>query len=173
MYGKFNREIKIALAVILFATSIWQFVVGNIGNGIFLILLTAIPVFLIFFNEYIIMTLLQMRKQDMVKAEYYLNKITNPEKLVKKQHAYYYFLKGNMASQHNINVAEKHFKQAQKIGLSSNQDLAMVKLSLAGVAMQRRRKQEAQRLLNEAKKLDEKNMFNDQIKMFKQQLKRI
>ncbi|MGB0871310.1 MAG: DUF2892 domain-containing protein [Flavobacteriales bacterium] len=173
MYAKFNREIKIVLAVLLFSMSIWQFVEGNIGNGIFLFLLTALPVFLIFFNEYIILTLLQMRKQDMAKGEFYLNKITHPEKLVKKQHAYFYFLKGNIASQHNINVAEKHFKQAQKIGLSSNQDLAMVKLSLAGVAMHRRRKQEAQRLLTEAKKLDEKNMLTDQIKMFKQNLKRI
>jgi len=173
MYAKFNREIKIVLAVLLFSLSIWQFVEGNIGNGIFLFLLTALPVFLIFFNEYIILTLLQMRKQDMAKGEFYLNKITHPEKLVKKQHAYFYFLKGNIASQHNINVAEKHFKQAQKIGLSSNQDLAMVKLSLAGVAMHRRRKQEAQRLLTEAKKLDEKNMLTDQIKMFKQNLKRI
>ncbi|MGB1294562.1 MAG: DUF2892 domain-containing protein [Flavobacteriales bacterium] len=173
MYAKFNREIKIVLAVLLFSMSIWQFVEGNIGNGIFLFLLTALPVFLIFFNEYIILTLLQMRKQDMAKGESYLNKITHPEKLVKKQHAYFYFLKGNIASQHNINVAEKHFKQAQKIGLSSNQDLAMVKLSLAGVAMHRRRKQEAQRLLTEAKKLDEKNMLTDQIKMFKQNLKRI
>lgn len=173
MYAKFNREIKIVLAVLLFSLSIWQFVEGNIGNGIFLFLLTALPVFLIFFNEYIILTLLQMRKQDMAKGEFYLNKITHPEKLIKKQHAYFYFLKGNIASQHNINVAEKHFKQAQKIGLSSNQDLAMVKLSLAGVAMHRRRKQEAQRLLTEAKKLDEKNMLTDQIKMFKQNLKRI
>ncbi|MGB0998924.1 MAG: DUF2892 domain-containing protein [Flavobacteriales bacterium] len=173
MYGKYNREIKIALALILLGLMVWQFSEGNIGNGIFLLLLTAIPVLLLFFNENIIRCLLEMRKNNLAKAEQHLNKITHPEKLVKKQHAYYYFLKGNMASQHNLNVAEKHFKKAQSIGLKSNQDKAMLLLSLAGVAMSKRKKVEAQRLLAQAKKLDEKKMLAEQIRMFKQQMKRI
>jgi hypothetical protein len=51
--------------------------------------------------------------------------------------------------------------------------MAMAKLSLAGIAMQKRRKREATTLLNEAKKLDKHNMLNDQIKQMKQQMKRI
>jgi hypothetical protein len=52
-------------------------------------------------------------------------------------------------------------------------DLAMAKLSLAGIAMQKRRKREATTLLQEAKKLDKNNMLGEQIKMMQQQLKRI
>jgi hypothetical protein len=52
-------------------------------------------------------------------------------------------------------------------------DLAMTKLSLAGIAMQKRRKIEAQTLLTEAKKLDKGNLLLDQIKLMQQQLKKI
>ena len=52
-------------------------------------------------------------------------------------------------------------------------DLAVAKLNLAGIAMSRRRKMEATALLNEAKKLDKQDMLNDQIKMMKEQMKKI
>ena len=52
-------------------------------------------------------------------------------------------------------------------------DLAMAKLSLAGIVMQKRRKREAKLLLNEAKKLDKQNMLADQIKLMQQQLRKI
>ena len=51
-------------------------------------------------------------------------------------------------------------------------DVAMAKLSLAGIAMQKRRKREATTLLQEAKKLDKQNMLAEQIKMMSQQLKK-
>ena len=52
-------------------------------------------------------------------------------------------------------------------------DLAMAKMSLAGILMQKRRKREAIILLNEAKKLDKHNMLGEQIKILQKQLKRI
>jgi hypothetical protein len=68
--------------------------------------------------------------------------------------------------------AEKYFKRAIKLGLSMQQDLAMAKLNLAGIAMTKRRKREAQLLLKEAKSLDKHGMLNEQIQMMKQQMKR-
>jgi hypothetical protein len=59
------------------------------------------------------------------------------------------------------------------LGLILKQDQAMAKLSLAGILMAKRNKREATRLLNEAKKLDKKGMLAEQIRMMKQQLKRI
>lgn len=52
-------------------------------------------------------------------------------------------------------------------------DVAMAKLSLAGISMQKRRKREATTLLNEAKKLDKNNMLTEQIRMMQQQMKKI
>jgi hypothetical protein len=51
-------------------------------------------------------------------------------------------------------------------------DMAMTKLNLAGIAMSKNRKREAEALLSEAKKLDKQNMMEDQIKMMKDQMKR-
>ena len=58
-------------------------------------------------------------------------------------------------------------------GLNMNQDLAMAKLSLAGILMQKRRKREATMFLNEAKKLDSQGLLNQQIKLMQTQMKRI
>jgi hypothetical protein len=52
-------------------------------------------------------------------------------------------------------------------------DLAVAKLNLAGVAMSRRRKLEATNLISEVKKLDKQGMLKDQIKLMKDQMKKI
>jgi len=75
----FHKNIKLIIAVFIVFTSIWQFTEGNIGNGIFLFLLTAIPIFLYFKNEYILLAFLKLRKQDFVGAQNWLSKIKNPE----------------------------------------------------------------------------------------------
>ena len=54
-----------------------------------------------------------------------------------------------------------------------DQDLALAKLQLAGIAMTRRRKMEATALLIEAKKLDKQNMLKEQITLMKEQMKKI
>ena len=51
-------------------------------------------------------------------------------------------------------------------------DLAMAKLNLAGIAFTKRRKLEAQKLLQEAQRLDKNGMLTDQIKMMKNQMKK-
>ena len=170
----FNKNIKLVLAGLIIATAIWQFIEGNIGNGIFLLLLSGIFIFLYFKNEMILLAFLRLRKQDFPGAKKWLDKIKDPEKaLVEKQQGYYWYLHGLMISQTNITKAEKFFKRALKLGLSMDHDLAMAKLNLAGIAMTKRRKREATTLLNEAKKLDKHGMMNDQIRMMKEQMKKI
>lgn len=171
----FNKNIKLIVAFALVAFAIYLFIDGgNIGNGIFLILIAAIFVLFYFKNELIILAFLQLRKQNFEGAKKYLDKISNPEgALVRKQQGYYNYLNGLMVSQTNLNLAEKFFRKAIELGLSMDQDLALAKLQLAGIAASKRRKIEAEKLLGEAKKLDKHNMLKDQIVMLKQQLKRI
>jgi hypothetical protein len=103
-----------------------------------------------------------------------LDKISHPETaLVKKQQGYYNYLHGLMISQENMTKAEKYFKKALSLGLSMDQDIAVTKLNLAGISMMKRRKREATMLLSEAKKLDKHGMLKDQIKMMKDQMKKI
>jgi len=170
----FNKNIKLVIAVLIVAFAVYQFTLNEIMNGIFLILLAGIFVFLYFKNEMILLAFWKLRKQDFPGAMKWLEKIKNPEAaLVTKQQGYYNYLHGLMISQTNMTKAEKYFKKAIKLGLSMDQDLAVAKLNLAGIAMTKRRKREATTLLTEAKKLDKHNMLGDQIKMMKQQMKKI
>ena len=170
----FHRNIKLVLAGLIIAAAVWQFTESNIGNGIFLIFLSLVPVFLYFKNEYILMAFLQLRKQNFEGARKWLTKIKNPETaLIQKQQGYYNYLQGLMLSQTNLIQAEKYFKKAIELGLNMDMDLAVAKLNLAGVALSRRRKLEATNLMSEVKKLDKQGMLKDQIKLMKDQMKKI
>lgn len=169
----FHKIIKLILAALIFGLAVWQFAEGNIGNGIMYILLSGIFVFLYYKNEIILLAFLRLRKQDFEGAKKWLDRIPNPEvSLVKKQQGYYYYLNGLMVTQTNMNEAEKHFKKAEKLGLNMSADMAMVKMNLAGIAMAKNRKREAEKLLSEAKKLDKHNMLTEQLKMMQQQMKK-
>ncbi len=170
----FNKNIKLVIAGAIVVWSIFQFVDGNIMNGISLVLLAGIFVLFYFKNEFILLAFLQLRKQNFAGASKWLSYIKNPSSaLIQKQEGYYNFLQGIMVSQTNLTQAEKYFKKAISLGLNMQHDLAMAKLQLGGIAMSKRRKREATMLINEAKKLDTQGVLSDQIKMMKDQLKRI
>ena len=170
----FNKYIKLVIATAITAWSVMQFMASHIMNGISLMLLAGIFVFFYFKNEILLLAFLRLRKQDFAGAGKWLDKIKNPQSsLIKNQQGYYYFLQGLLLSQTNITAAEKLFKKALKTGLAMNHDKAMAKMQLAGIAMTKRRKREATMLLAEAKKLDKHNMLAEQMKMLKQQMKKI
>lgn len=169
----FNKNYKLILTGLSIAYSVYQFIEGNIGNGIALIFLAGMFVFLYYKNEMILLAFLQLRKQNFNGSKKWLDRIKNPETaLVRKQQGYYNYLHGLMVSQTNMTQAEKYFKKALKLGLSMKQDMAMAKLNLAGIAMSKRRKREAQMLLKEAQKLDKHNMLKEQVQMMKQQMRK-
>ena len=70
----FNKNIKLVIAAAIVAWAIWQMVEGNIGNGILLILLAGIFLFLYFKNEMILLAFLRLRKQDFPGAKKWLDK---------------------------------------------------------------------------------------------------
>jgi hypothetical protein len=170
----FHKNIKLILAVLVTAWSVYEFSQGHIMNGISILLLAGMFILLYFKNEFILLAFLQLRKQNFPGAQKWLAYIKNPSAaLTRKQEGYYNFLHGIMLSQTNITQSEKYLKKAVKLGLSMSHDLAMAKLQLAGIAMTKRRKREATMLMNEAKKLDKQGMLKEQIQMMKQQMKRI
>ncbi|MEK9787969.1 MAG: DUF2892 domain-containing protein [Flavobacteriaceae bacterium] len=170
----FPKVIKLILAIITTGYAIYQFIDDYIGNGILFVLLSGMFILLYFKNEIIFLAFLRLRKQDFEGTEKWLSRISNIEKnLVRKQQGYYNYLMGIIQSQKNLTQAEKYFKSALKLGLSMNHDLAMTKMSLAGIYLQKRRKREAQQLLTEAKKLDKHGMLSGQLKMIQQQMKKI
>jgi tetratricopeptide (TPR) repeat protein len=169
----FNKNLKLVLTALIVLVAIWQFTESNIGNGIFLILLSLIFVLLYFKNEIILLAFLKLRKQDFDGANKLLDKIKDPHTaLVRKQEGYYNYLKGLMLSQTNLTQAEKFLKKAVELGLNLDQDMAMAKLNLAGIAISKGRKMEAEKLLTEVKKLDKQNMLKEQVTMMKANLKK-
>ncbi len=169
-----NKIIRLALTALILAAAVWQFIEGEIGNGIMLVLLASLVLFTYFKNENILIAFWHLRKNNMAKADNSLNRIKNPEKsLITGQLAYYYMLKGLIQSQNGIGKAETFLRKALKTGLKQKHDQAMAKLQLAGIALAKRRKREAMILLSEVKKLDTRGMLNEQVKMMKQQMKRV
>tara|TARA_B100001059_G_scaffold11441_1_gene9265 strand:- start:652 stop:1167 length:516 start_codon:yes stop_codon:yes gene_type:complete len=170
----FPKVIKLILSFISIGFAVYQFIDDYFGNGILFILLSGMFILLYFKNEIIFLSFLRLRKQDFIGTEKWLSRIPNIERnLVRKQQGYYYYLMGIIQSQKNLTQAEKYFKTAIKLGLSMSHDLAMAKMSLAGIYMQKRRKREAQQLLTESKKLDKHGMLSGQMKMIQQQMKKI
>ncbi|MBL4745700.1 MAG: DUF2892 domain-containing protein [Flavobacteriaceae bacterium] len=170
----FNKYIKLAIAGAISIWAVFQFIDGHIMNGISILFLAGIFVFLYFKNEFILLSFLQLRKQNFEGAGKWLSYIKNPSSaLIQKQEGYFNFLHGILISQTNMTKAEKFFKKALKLGLSMKHDEAMAKLQLGGIAMSKRRKREATMLINEAKKLDTQKVLAEQIKMMKNQLKKI
>lgn len=170
----FAKNIKLVLAALSLGYASYLFYDKYIGNGILMLLLSGLFVLLYFKNEIIFLAFLRLRKQDFVGTAKWLNRISKPESsLVKKQQGYFNYLHGILASQNNLTKAEKFFKKALQLGLSMKHDQAMAKMSLAGILMQKRRKREAQQLLQEAKKLDKHGMLAGQMKVMQQQMKKI
>jgi len=165
--------IKIVLSLASFASTIMLFANGYWGWGIVLILITTIIVLTIFRNEWIILAVNQLRLQNNEKASKYLSKIKQPDYLVKRQRAYYYYLKG-LTGQGKMKMqeSEKLFRKALNIGLKQDYDKAMAKLNIAAICLGTGRRREAETLLSEAKKLDTKGVLTEHIKDLKKHLGR-
>lgn len=167
-----NKYIKFVIAGLMIAAGIYLMMNRNIGWGIVVVLLSSIPVLLFFKNEFILAAFWYLRKQNMEKATKWLSKITNFEsQLHRSQYGYFHYLQGLTLAQDHPQKVEPLMKKALEYGLNMKHDRAMATLNIAAGAMQKGRRQEATKLLEEAKRLDSAGMMTEQIKMLKDQLK--
>jgi len=154
----------VGAAVALMIFSFW-------GWGILLVFLSILVFVTFFYNEHMLIAQWHLRKDNMPKAESSLARIKNFEKeLNKVQYGYYNLLIGLIESRKAPMKSEKYFKQALTYGLHMDHNIALAKLSLAGIAMAKRNKREAQMYLTEAKKADKNKLLADQIKQMKDQM---
>ncbi len=169
-----NKIIKYLVITAMLAWSVWQYSEGNIGNGIFINLLMALPIFLLFRHETNLLAFWFLRRNKLDRARKILEMVKHPESFPKTQAAYHYFLRGLIESQGGaVGKSESHFKKALSTGLRMGHDKALANLNLAGIAMSKRRKREAINYMNQAKKMDSAGLLDEQIKMFKKQLGKI
>jgi len=159
------------LAAISISFNTWLFASGHWGWGIVFIFVTALIILSFFRNENMILALNQMRLGNTDKAKKHINRITHPQFLPRKQHAYVLYLQAVMNSQEfGFAKSEQVLRKALALGLRTAQDNAVARMHLSGICAQTGRKNEAISLLSEAKKLDKDGIMKDQIKMMQQQL---
>ena len=167
-----NKYIKFLIAAVIITAGIFLMFNRNIGWGIVVVILAGIPIFIFFKNEYILLAFYQLRKQKMDKAADWLESIRDYRKqLHKSQFGYFHYLQGLTLAQDHPQQVESLMKKALDFGLNMKHDRAMATLNIAAGALQKGRRQEGAKLLEEAKKLDSAGMMTEQIKMLKDQMK--
>lgn len=160
----------IVAASVLFL-NVYCFYTGHWGWGIVVIFLSALVILSFFRNENMILALNQMRVGNHEKANRFLKRISRPDLMPKKQHAYVLYLKAMLGTQElGFAKSEQLLRKAMSLGLRTAQDNAVARLHLAGICAQTGRKTEAQTLLSEAKKLDKNGMMKEQINTMQKQL---
>jgi hypothetical protein len=163
--------IRLIAALALLGGSIALIIFGSWGWGILGIILALLVFVTFFFNEKMLLAQYYLRKENMEKAEAWLNKIANYEReLISVQHGYYQLLLGLIESRKAPLQSEKYFKRALSLGMTMDHNVALAKLSLAGIAMAKRNKREATMYLQEAKKADKNKLLAEQIKMMQAQM---
>ena len=163
--------IRTVLSLLSLFLLVYSFATGHWGWGIVMIFVTALIILTYFRNQHMILALNQMRVGNHEKALSYLNKISRPDLLPKKQHAYILYLKGMLgAHEMGFSKSEQLVRKALEMGLRTKQDNAVARLHLAGICAQTGRRSEAQTLLSESKKLDKDGVLKEQISMMQKQL---
>ncbi|WP_185853375.1 hypothetical protein [Blattabacterium cuenoti] len=169
-----SKYSKVILFLLIFLGSIFLLFKENYFYGSILILLSLIPIFFIFRNEFLLLAFLKIRKKDMKGLKKYLEYVKNPElQLTKNQIAYYYFLNGILYSEKNILQSENYMQKALDFGLKFKQNIAIAKLNLAIASLSKGDKKRADLLLLEAKKTDISGLLHDQIQIIKMQMKKM
>ncbi|EOR93892.1 : hypothetical protein [Arcticibacter svalbardensis MN12-7] len=141
------------------------------GTGVLVLLLSILVFVTFFFNEKMLIAQFYLRKENMEGAGKWLKMIKNYEsELLKAQHGYFHLLVGLIESRKAPLQSEKYFKKALTLGMTMDHNIALAKLSLAGIAMAKRNKREATMYLQEAKKADKNKLLAEQIKMMKDQM---
>jgi hypothetical protein len=166
-----SNIVRLIIACAVLGAAIVMSVFGLWGWGILVFLIGGLILLTFFLNENMLVAQYFLRKENMVQSEQWLLKITDYEKqLYKGQHGYYNLLMGLIESRKAPLKSEKYFKKALSLGMKMSHNIALAKLSLAGIAMAKRNKREATLLLQEASKADTSKMLTDQIKMMKNQM---
>ena len=163
--------IRLIIAAIVLGASVTLMFLSFWGWAIPLVLLSILVALSFFYHEKMLIAQYFLRKDNMDKAAIWLNGIKNYEtQLFSGQQGYYNLLIGLIESRKAPLQSEKYFKRAISLGMSMDHNIALAKLSLAGIAMAKRNKREATLYLQEAKKADKNKLLADQIKMMKDQM---
>jgi hypothetical protein len=166
-----SNIVRLIIACVVMGAGVTLCAFGFWGWGILVFIIGALVLLTFFYNENMLVAQYFLRKENTEESEKWLLKITDYEKqLFKGQHGYYNLLIGLIESRKAPLKSEKYFKKALQLGMTMSHNIALAKLSLAGISMAKRNKREAQQYLSEAAKEDKNKLLAEQIKMMKGQM---
>ena len=166
-----SNIVRLIVSCVFFGGAVALCATGSWWWGILVLLLGGIVLLSFFFNENMVISQWFLRKEQSEKAEQWLLKIKDYEKeLNKSQWGYYNLLIGLVESRKAPLKSEKYFKKSLQLGMKMSHNVALAKISLAGISMAKRNKREAQMYLSEATKDDKNKLLTEQIKMMKAQM---
>ena len=126
--------VRIFVALIVLSGTILLFYTGYWGWGITSIIPLALVIFSFFRNENMILALNQMRLGNQEKAKHYINRISAPQFMPRRQHAYVLYLKALMNAQElGFAQSEQLLRKALTLGLRTSEDNAVARMHLAGI----------------------------------------
>ncbi len=164
-----NKYIKFVGFITFFLFSIYFLYKGYYLFSFLFILISLICIFLFFKNEFILLAILKLYKQDIIGLQKYLGYIKYPNlQLTKNQISYFYFLNGILyLKKKNILKSEYYMKKALNLGLKFKQDIALANINLAITSLYKGDKERAKLLLLKAQKMDIHGILKNQINFIK------
>ena len=168
-----NIYTKLALTAITLLGGIGLIIAYGFWYGIFFLLIG-----LGLLASYILLGTVQsaamlVQEGKLEEADKRLNMTLKPEWLYSANRAYYNMIKGNLAAARKDHItAEKFFTEAQSIGVSSDNETAMLELQLANIAANKNKWNQAKLHYKKLKGLKvTEPQLKEQIQQFEKALK--
>jgi len=122
------------------------------------LIITSIVSFIILYGYFrkgsVMLALKQLRKEDYKEAERVIDMNSHPDRLDKKDRAYYLFVKGFLAREKDLFEEAKIFlEEALQGGIKNQNDIAMAILALADMEMVNKNKRAAKEYFLQIKDL--------------------
>ncbi len=145
---------RIILVLICAALS----VLGAVLNIFSLVIIASVASFILLYGYFrkgsVKLALSRLRQEDYAEAEKIIDQTTHPERLDKKQHAYFLFIKGFIAREKDkFDEAKNYLEQALNGGIGNQNDIAMALLALADMEMVKKNRSRAREYFLQMKDL--------------------
>ena len=161
MYAPWLRILIGTLGLIL---AYFYYSVGSNLSVALMLTGVALVVWGYFKNGTIYLAFRKLKKEDYEGAERSLNQTKYPELLKNGQKGYFHFIKGFIESNRNdYNKSLNHFREALKFGLRTDNDQAIVRLSIAEIEIERKNYDNAREELKVVKGLKYKQALESEI----------
>lgn len=151
MFTPFSRILLLLLCAALS-------VVAAVFNIYSLLIITSIISVILLYGYFrkgsVHLALSRLRNEEYTEAERILEQTSRPERLDKKQKAYYLFVKGFIAREKNqFNEAKIFLEESLQEGIRSQNDIAMALLALTDMEMVKKNRSKAREYFLQMKDL--------------------